>query len=162
MKNQYGAPFLLAASVLIGFAGISGGAEPGSDSGSRNHLETSAEAAQMITPCPSTPNCVSSVDRGRKHFIEPLGFEGSPEAARKRLTDVLNTLKRTQVVKDEGKVIHAECTSAIMRFVDDVEFFIDDGQNLIHVKSASRTGHSDLGVNRRRIEKIRTLFNERK
>jgi len=65
------------------------------------------------------------------------------------------------VVTFEGNYIRAESVSAILRFTDDVEFFFDDRQKLVHVKSASRVGYSDLGVNRRRIEKIRKLFNER-
>jgi uncharacterized protein (DUF1499 family) len=114
-----------------------------------------------ITPCTSRPNCVSSIDRGRKHFIEPLRFTGSAEDARHCLLEALSELKRTRVVISEEYYLHAESVSAIMRFVDDVEFFIDDHKKIIHVKSASRVGYSDLGVNRRRIEKIRKIFNER-
>ena len=117
--------------------------------------------AKMITSCPSTPNCVSSIDRDRKHFIEPLRFAGSAKNAQYRLLEVLSSLKRTRVVTLEQTYIHAESVSAIMRFVDDVEFFFDDHQKVIHVKSASRVGYSDLGVNRRRIEKIRNRFKER-
>jgi len=119
------------------------------------------ENAKMITSCPSAPNCVSSIDTDRKHFIEPLRFAGSAKDAQHRLLEVLLSLKRTRVVTFKENYIHAESVSAIMRFVDDVEFFFDDRQKVIHVKSASRVGYSDLGVNRRRIEKIRKLFNER-
>ena len=119
------------------------------------------ENLKMMMPCPSTPNCVSSIDRDRKHFIEPLHYKGSTEDAQNRLLEVLFSLKRTRVVTFEESYIHAESVSAIMRFVDDVEFYFDDRQKLIQVKSASRVGYSDLGVNRRRIEKIRKLFNER-
>lgn len=115
----------------------------------------------MITPCPSRPNCVSSIDRGRKHFIEPLRFTGSAEDARHCLLEALSELKRTRVVRSEENYLQAESVSAIMRFVDDVEFFIDAHKKIIHVKSASRVGYYDLGVNRRRIEKIRKIFNER-
>lgn len=127
-----------------------------------NNMKTDAkENTNMITSCPSTPNCVSSIDRDRKHFIEPLRFEGSAKDAQQRLLKVLSSLKRTRVVTHEPNYIHAESVSAIMRFVDDVEFLFDDRQKVIHLKSASRVGYSDLGVNRRRIEKIRKLFNER-
>jgi apolipoprotein D and lipocalin family protein len=117
---------------------------------------------KMITPCPSTPNCVSSLDKGRKSYIEPLTYAGSEKDARKRLLKVLSLMKRTRVKKSDENYIHAESVSAIMRFVDDVEFFFDVPQKVIQVKSASRTGYSDFGVNRRRIEKIRKLFYERK
>jgi uncharacterized protein (DUF1499 family) len=59
----------------------------------------------------------------------------------------------------EENSVHAESVSALFRFVDDVEFFFDDHQKVIHVKSASRTGYYDLGVNRRRIEIVRKRFN---
>jgi apolipoprotein D and lipocalin family protein len=127
-----------------------------------NTMKTDAgENLKMMMSCPSTPNCVSSIDRDRKHFIEPLHYKGSAEDAQNRLLEVLFSLKRTRVVTFEKNYIHAESVSAIMRFVDDVEFYFDDRQKLIQVKSASRVGYSDLGVNRRRIEKIRKLFNER-
>ena len=116
---------------------------------------------KKITPCPSTPNCVSSIDRNRKHFIEPLHFVGPLRNARDRLLEVLFSLKRTRVVTIEENYVHAEAVSDVLRFVDDVEFFFDDRQKVIHVKSASRIGYSDLGVNRRRVEKIRKLFNRK-
>ena len=115
----------------------------------------------MITPCPKTPNCVSSVDTDRGHFVQPLRFVGSVKDALDRVLNILSDLKRVRVVTFEENFIHAESVSAIMRFVDDVEFFFDDRQKVIHVKSASRVGYSDLGVNRRRIERIRKRFNER-
>ena len=87
---------------------------------------------------------------------------GSAKDAQKRLLAVLVSLKRTRVVTLEEDHIYAESVSAVMRFVDDLEFFFDDRQKVIHVKSASRVGYSDLGVNRRRVEKIRKLFYERK
>ena len=67
-------------------------------------------------------------------------------------------MNRVRVVKLEDNYIHAEFISFIFRFVDDVEFYFDDEQKLIQIKSASRVGYSDLGVNRRRIEKIRKQF----
>jgi len=120
------------------------------------------ESAEMMKPCPSTPNCVSSIDKDTQHFIAPLHYEGPAADAWQRLLEVLSTLKRTRVVTSKGDYIHAESVSAVMRFVDDLEFFIDTNENVIHVKSASRVGYSDLGVNRRRVEKIRNRFNERK
>ena len=115
---------------------------------------------RVLTPCPSTPNCVSSVDKDPKHYVEPLRFTGSVEGARNRLLEVLSALNRTRAVIVERNYIHAEFVSAIFRFVDDVEFLFDDHQKVIQVKSASRVGYYDLGVNRRRIEKIRKQFDQ--
>ena len=119
------------------------------------------KSAEIMTPCPSTPNCVSSIDKDRQHFIESLHFSGPAADAQHRLLEILFSLKRTRVVSSKENYLRAESVSAIMRFVDDLEFFIDINENVIHVKSASRVGYSDLGVNRRRVEKIRKHFNER-
>jgi uncharacterized protein (DUF1499 family) len=72
----------------------------------------------------------------------------------------LKSIKRVRIVTDHGNYIRAECASLIFRFTDDVEVYFDDKQKLIHVKSASRIGYSDLGVNRRRVEKIRRKYLE--
>ena len=128
----------------------------------KNKTQTGVdEKVKMLTPCPASPNCVSSVDRDRKHFIEPLRFAGSVEEARSRLMEVLSSLKRTRVVTQEENYIRAEAGSAVFRFVDDAEFYFDDQQKVIHLKSASRVGYHDLGVNRRRIEKIKKRFYEK-
>jgi len=127
-----------------------------------NTIKTdSKENIKMITSCPSTPNCVSSIDRDRKHFIQPLSFAGSVKDAQSRLLNILSELKRARIVTIENDFIEAEFTSFVFRFVDDVEFYFDDRHKIIHVKSASRLGYSDLGVNRRRVEKIRKLFNQK-
>ncbi len=112
----------------------------------------------MLTPCPETPNCVSSVDTDRRHFVRPFRFSGNIEAAKKNLLNILSQSKRARIVEDDDIFIRAEFTSRIFRFVDDVEFYIDDSRKIIHVKSASRIGFSDLGVNRRRVENIRKQF----
>ena len=115
----------------------------------------------MITPCPSKPNCVSSTSKDPKRYIEPLKFSGSAEDASARLLDVLNSMKRSRLVEVSAEYIRAEFTSAIMRFIDDVEFLFDEQQGILHVKSASRKGYYDMGVNRRRVEEIRRMFGER-
>ncbi len=111
-----------------------------------------------MTPCPKTPNCVSSVDTGRGHYIQPLRFEGSAKDAQFNLFRILNKFDRAKVITFEENTIQVEFTSTVLGFVDDVEFHFDKFEKIVHVKSASRVGFSDLGVNRRRIEKIRKLF----
>ena len=113
---------------------------------------------QIISACPDTPNCVSSLETGTSHFIEPLNYQGSMENARKRLLDVINAFKRTQVLENTDDYIRVTFTSFLFRFTDDVEFQFDDDAKLIHMKSSSRVGYSDLGANRRRCEAIRERF----
>jgi len=111
-----------------------------------------------LTPCPESPNCVSSQSTDEKHFIEPLSYDGSLVEAREKLVSIIQSMKRSQIILKEDTYIHAEFTSALFRFVDDTEFYFDDAAKTIHMRSASRVGYSDLGVNRKRIETIRSKF----
>jgi uncharacterized protein (DUF1499 family) len=111
-----------------------------------------------LAACPDTPNCVSSQSTDRRHAIDPLRYEGTAEAARERLIGAVSGMKRARIVVAEERYLRAEFTSALFRFVDDVEFLLDDGTATIHVRSASRVGSSDLGVNRRRVDEIRSRF----
>jgi apolipoprotein D and lipocalin family protein len=124
-------------------------------------LKMVSTASGKLTPCPDTPNCVSSLAGDKKHFIEPISYEGETAAARQELLEILQSFKRVRVVRIEDDYIHAEFVSFIFRFVDDVEFYFDEPRKVVQVRSASRTGYSDLGVNRRRIEKIRKQFGQR-
>jgi uncharacterized protein (DUF1499 family) len=87
-----------------------------------------------------------------------LRFSGGAEEAWGRLGALLTAWPRTRVVTATGSYVHAECHSRIFRFVDDVEFLLDRAAGVIHVRSASRAGHSDLGVNRARVEALRRAF----
>ncbi len=108
-----------------------------------------------LRPCPSSPNCVCSQDDDAGHHIEPLRFTSSPREAWDRLQALVKTLPRTRVVARDEHYLHVEFTTFVLRFVDDVEFLLDETNSVIHVRSSSRVGHSDLGANRKRIEAIR-------
>jgi len=112
-----------------------------------------------LAPCPSTPNCVSSQGSGQEHGIEPLHFTGTGADAWAKLKKIVLGMKRARIVTETNMYLHAEYTSLIWRFVDDVEFVVFDKEKVIHVRSASRLGKSDLGVNRKRVEEIRSRWN---
>ena len=115
----------------------------------------------QLKECPTTPNCVNSQAKDKKHFIEPILITGPPLEAKEHILNILKELKRSKIKVVEDNYIRAEFTSRVFRFVDDVEFYFPDTQSkkrIIHVRSASRIGHSDLGVNRKRIEQIRSKF----
>jgi len=114
-----------------------------------------------LAACPDKPNCVSSMTEDKSHFIEPFTYSGSSEQAKRLLVEIVKSLDRTKIISDSENYIHAEFRSKLFRFVDDVEFLIDDKTKTIHVRSASRTGYSDMGVNGKRIEIIRVIFNEK-
>jgi len=113
-----------------------------------------------LPSCPDTPNCVSSLSTDKRHAIEPLRYHGDRAKVQQTLLEVIGSLKRARVVAVKGNRIHTEFTSVLFRFVDDVDFLFDDVDKMIHVRSASRIGWSDLGVNRRRVEDIRRRFVE--
>lgn len=116
-----------------------------------------------LAKCPDSPNCVNSQAENTKHRIEPIRISSTPMQAQNRILRVLKELKRSKIIVTEENYIRAEFTSRIFRFVDDVEFYIlpaKGTQTVIHVRSASRVGYSDLGVNRKRIEQIRNRLKE--
>ena len=91
--------------------------------------------------------------------IAPIAYTGDPNEAMQKLAAVLATSEGTVVVKNEAGYIYAQSTTALMRYTDDLEFWLDGANNTIQVRSASRIGKSDLGKNRKRIESIRESFN---
>ena len=117
-----------------------------------------AEMPDKLSPCPNSPNCVSSQSTNNKRFIEPLQYTGDIDKVKQILINLLENTKRVQLRKVEADYIHAEFRTAIFRFVDDVEFLFLPDKNLIHVKSASRSGYYDFGTNRRRVEWIRSTL----
>ncbi|OCQ98246.1 hypothetical protein BCD64_13130 [Nostoc sp. MBR 210] len=108
-----------------------------------------------LAACPNSPNCVSSQSADAIHQIAPLTFNTSPEQAISHLKSIIQSLPRTTIITETPDYLYAEFKSALMGFVDDVEFYLDREANIFHVRSASRLGQSDLGVNRKRIETIR-------
>lgn len=111
-----------------------------------------------LRPCPDKPNCFCSQAADAAHAVEPITFTGPPEQAWRRLRTALESLPRSHVVEATDTYLRAEATTLVWRFVDDVECVLDASAQVIHCRSASRLGHSDLGVNRRRIEALRAAF----
>lgn len=108
-----------------------------------------------LPQCPGSPNCVNS----QAGDVAPLAYSGDGEAALTRLAAVLvEALPRTTLVEREPGYLHAECRSLILRFVDDLQCLLDAEAGVIHLRSASRLGYSDLGVNARRIETLRAAW----
>lgn len=112
---------------------------------------------QVLQACPDKPNCVSTQATDERHAITPIGYTKVRAEAKEALKGVLATLPRTKLVEEDEGYLHYECTSLLLRFVDDVEFLFDDATKTLHFRSASRTGYSDLGVNRQRMEQVRSL-----
>jgi len=113
-----------------------------------------------LKPCPNSPNCVSTLSERDQHKMDPIPYTGSLKEARVKLILVLRGMGEADVITEREDYIHATFTSKFLRFVDDVELWLDDTAKLIHFRSASRTGYYDFGVNRRRMSVIRTRFVE--
>lgn len=114
---------------------------------------------ERLAPCPDSPNCVSSYAQDDVHAIEPLPIPADQDATG-ALRRIVESLPRTTIVTVDGDYLHATFASRIFRFVDDVEFLVDREAGVVHVRSASRLGYGDMGVNRRRIEEIRSLLTD--
>ncbi len=112
--------------------------------------------AGRLAACPESPNCVcSQCDPRDRHFIKPLALtEGPLDRQFRKLAKVVAELPRAIIVEQTETYLHAEFRSRL-GFIDDVEFLLNADDQLIHVRSASRTGWYDFGVNRKRIEQIR-------
>jgi uncharacterized protein (DUF1499 family) len=112
-----------------------------------------------LQACPGTPNCVVSESETAASRIEPLVFQGSPGKAWEALKQAVEQAGGA-IRQDQNGYLWATFTSKVFRFVDDVECRLDAERGVVHVRSASRVGHSDFGVNRKRIEKLRNTFDE--
>lgn len=112
---------------------------------------------RTLASCPSSPNCVSTRAQDERHTIAPFRYRKPRAEAKEALKEVVRSLPRTKLVEEDESYLHYEFTSLLLRFVDDVEFLLDDETKTIHFRSASRTGYGDLGVNRKRMEEIRSL-----
>lgn len=105
--------------------------------------------------CPDSPNCVSSLAKNSKHRVEPFQLIKDPETSWDTVQKTITSLPRTTIVIANNRNIHAECRSIVFRFVDDLTLQLTLSKGIIHIRSASRIGYSDLGVNRRRVETLR-------
>jgi uncharacterized protein (DUF1499 family) len=114
-----------------------------------------------LAPCPSSPNCVSSDARDSRHQVSPLQLAVASAEAWRAVREVVSELPRTRIVKETGDYLHAECRSALFGFVDDLELHLRPAEKMVAIRSASRLGYSDLGVNRRRVEGLRESLTSR-
>jgi len=114
-----------------------------------------------LRPCPGSPNYVSSESDIPSSRVEPLTFKGSPERAWGDLKEAIREMGG-KIQEEHDGYFWATFTSRVFRFVDDVEFRIVSSDGMIHVRSGARVGYSDLGVNRKRVEKLRGIFSQKK
>lgn len=113
-----------------------------------------------LAPCKRSPNCVSSQAEpaDKVHFVAPIVFHGNAQEAIAEARATVEGMERVRVIREMPGYLYAEFRSRMLRFVDDVEFAFDEKDRLLHVRSASRLGRRDFGVNRERVERIRAIL----
>lgn len=115
----------------------------------------------LLAQCPDSPNCVSSQADDPGHRVEPFRASGDRSKVMTDLAASIESMFGAKVVAVKGNYLHAEYTSRIFRFVDDLECWYDEDAKVVHVRSASRVGRSDMGANRDRVEELRKRFEAR-
>ena len=118
---------------------------------------TKPDSIGQFVDCPDKPNCVSTKSSTTSHKISPLTYMSSLQEAKNKLIKIVKMLPRSKIINNNESFLHVEFTSQVFRFVDDLEFYFNEA-GIIHFRSSSRIGHSDMGVNRDRVEEIRLLF----
>ncbi len=113
-----------------------------------------------LAPCPDKPNCVASQAEDPRHRIAPLVYTGELATAMRILAEVVAAMPGARIVNRTDRIIYAEYRTRWMGFIDDIVFYFPDAP-VIHVRSASRAGYYDFGVNRKRVERIRKQFRAR-
>ena len=112
--------------------------------------------------CPESPNCVNSqAEMTETPYIAPFRYDVPRDQARTFLLSLLDDLPRTKILQSTDDYIWAEVRTGLFGFTDDLEFYLPEDPPIIHVRSASRVGYSDLGANRNRVENLRRTFQER-
>ena len=130
-------------------------------------ITTMATAAHNFPPprqleaCPSSPNCVQSQDPQHKRYIAPIELKFNSETSEQidavwdSVKALVLALPRAEIIAEEPGYLHITVSSRVFKFVDDIEITLDADAGLVHLRSASRQGYYDFGVNRQRIEKLR-------
>lgn len=111
-----------------------------------------------LAPLPGTPNAVSSQARDPQYRVSPFPFRDDLQTTMSSLTDTLDAHGGMTIVQKDSNYLHAVHTTPLLRFKDDLEFYLDEQNRVVHFRSASRVGSSDLGLNRDRYNRLMTLY----
>ena len=122
------------------------------------HMATAGSVGvidNQLRPCPDKPNCVCSFEQpSSSHYVEPLKLSTNP------IPSLSSLLKSNgfEIITENQNYIHATEKSSFFKFIDDVELLYDEDKGLLHFRSASQTGYYDLGVNQKRVKKLKALI----
>lgn len=110
---------------------------------------------------PRTPNAISSQTSDIQKKVDPLPFNQNLGESKNSLKIILQAFEGMEIISEAKNYIHAVSTSKTMRFHDDIEFFFDERSKVIHFRSASRIGYSDMNANKKRYELLRKEYVEK-
>ncbi|MBD1400817.1 DUF1499 domain-containing protein [Pelobacter sp. M08fum] len=116
--------------------------------------------AATLSSCHASPNCVCSDCDSTKHQIDPFILAVPALQAWQAVHEQITALSRTRIISFSDHYLHAECRSAVFGFVDDLELHLRPEEGIIAVRSAARLGYYDFGVNRKRIETLRSALRQ--
>ena len=114
----------------------------------------------MLAPLPSSPNAVSSQTMQDNRYVPPLPYAGDLEQTKSLVKKAASDFGGAHIMVEKPDYLHMVFTIPVIPFKDDVEFYFSEKEQLVHYRSASRVGYSDLGVNRQRYERLRRIFEE--
>jgi uncharacterized protein (DUF1499 family) len=153
MKILYISLAVIVVIILIALFVIAQNSKSGNAPGLANGI---------LQDCPSKPNCLCSENKkDTEHYIEPISFNPTTSNNLIQTLENIITELKGEIKSSDNQYLSATFSSPFMGFVDDVEFRIDPIKKLIHMRSASRVGHSDMGANKKRMELVKKLFNEK-
>ncbi len=109
----------------------------------------------IFSACPETPNCINSQAENEAQKIDGFLLNTKHPSSWKRLVDMVDKIPRSKITHQTGNYIHAEISSALWGFIDDLQLYLTASDNHVAIKSAARSGYTDFGVNRKRLENLR-------
>jgi len=113
---------------------------------------------QQLKDCPRSPNCVSTFAKDKKHAAVPWSYTGSIEETKMQVEKICRNYIGAELVAGGSNYLHYTFKTNLGGFLDDVEFYFDDENKLVHFRSASRVGYGDFGANKRRMKKLQKEF----
>jgi uncharacterized protein (DUF1499 family) len=111
-----------------------------------------------LAPVPKTPNAVSTQTDDQSKKVDPFKFQGDKEESRGKIKKAIRTYGGASIITEEENYLHVIFTTPLLNFKDDVEFYFDEDNEVIHFRSASRVGRSDLGLNKERYDELIKLY----
>ena len=123
-----------------------------------NNTKTLGVTNGQLAAMPKSPNAVSSQTDDSGKMVDALAMTGTESQTKQKIISCLKEMGSNKIEDDTENYVYSVFTSRIMRFKDDVELYIDQSAQLVHFRSASRIGHSDLGANRKRYQAFKELY----